>query len=218
MDGSDSTKRCCTCRLFKPLDAFGRYDSAPDGRDKRCKDCCREARERRRDKKGAYNKAYWKANPDKIKAKEKRHYERHKERLLAAKKVYRENNAERIAEIKRRYYEENREYYKARFREYREANPEVFRRLRAKRRLLEGEPGGYTEADLEAMYRDQGGVCAYCEEPLSGAWEADHMVPLARGGADHWSNIAVVCPLCNRKKHATSLVTFMARLTSRNGS
>ncbi len=33
----------------------------------------------------------------------------------------------------------------------------------------------------EAKYEEQGGKCCFCEQPLNGVYEVDHIVPRARG-------------------------------------
>ena len=34
-------KRCVTCKMTKPIDAFNRHRSSPDGKQARCRDCCK---------------------------------------------------------------------------------------------------------------------------------------------------------------------------------
>ena len=54
--------------------------------------------------------------------------------------------------------------------------------------------------------------CAYCRCGLDEKTATrDHVVPLARGGSNDISNIAVACASCNKKKHAKTADEFMAR-------
>ena len=98
------SKRCYACREVKPVEWFNRNRSRKDGRDSRCRECCR---------------AYRKANREKIADRER---------------AYREANRELISEQKRAYYEANRgklvEYQRA----YREANRELIEKRADKRR------------------------------------------------------------------------------------
>jgi 5-methylcytosine-specific restriction endonuclease McrA len=73
-----------------------------------------------------------------------------------------------------------------------------------------GAQGSYTSAEIAQMYEDQGGLCAYCETPLFGAFHADHMVPLSRGGRNDWTNLAVACAECNLRKSTKTAEEFMA--------
>lgn len=55
----------------------------------------------------------------------------------------------------------------------------------------------------------QGGVCAYCKDPLV-PWEAtaDHRVPVRDGGRHRKSNILAACRDCNEAKKATDESAF----------
>lgn len=54
----------------------------------------------------------------------------------------------------------------------------------------------------------QRGLCAACKEVLK-KFHVDHIVPLALGGAHEPSNLQLLCPPCNRSKHAKDPVRFM---------
>jgi 5-methylcytosine-specific restriction endonuclease McrA len=60
----------------------------------------------------------------------------------------------------------------------------------------------YTADDVKQIYAGQRGRCAYCRVCLGDGYEVDHIVPLARGGADNRRNIQLVCAPCNRRKQA----------------
>lgn len=56
------------------------------------------------------------------------------------------------------------------------------------------------------IFRRDRGICHLCLEPVSPArWHLDHIVPIARGGADAPWNVAVSHPYCNRQKGARLL-------------
>lgn len=71
-------------------------------------------------------------------------------------------------------------------------------------------PGEHTAAEILQMIEDQGGLCAYCENPLEGEYEVDHMLPFCKGGGNDWPNLAVVCPPCNKHKHTQTAEEFFA--------
>ena len=88
-------------------------------------------------------------------------------------------------------------------------NPESVRAIRMNRRArIKNAPGTHSGDEIRQMYEDQGGVCAYCEAPLNGVFEVEHMVPLAKGGGNGWDNIAITCKTCNKKKNAMTTVQF----------
>lgn len=40
MDKSTPSRVCCSCKVAKPLSEYHRYSRSPDGRQKKCKECC----------------------------------------------------------------------------------------------------------------------------------------------------------------------------------
>lgn len=57
------------------------------------------------------------------------------------------------------------------------------------------------------------GRCSYCMV-ISDNLQRDHIVPVVQGGTDDPDNIVAACPDCNRRKHASSLLQFVARAAS----
>lgn len=63
--------------------------------------------------------------------------------------------------------------------------------------------------DLAEIFQRQGGLCAYCEDPLSpDNTSVDHATPKSKGGAHHPDNFRIACGDCNRLKHDRSEVEF----------
>ena len=57
---------------------------------------------------------------------------------------------------------------------------------------------GLTNARL---FRRDGHMCLYCGEVLPARLlTRDHIVPVSRGGADTWENVATACRACNFRK------------------
>lgn len=48
--------------------------------------------------------------------------------------------------------------------------------------------------------------CVYCHDI---APTLDHIVPLARNGSNHWTNLAPACGRCNNLKGHTGLLMFL---------
>ena len=65
--------------------------------------------EANREKRAAYNKAYYEANREKRAAQNKAYYEANREKLLAYQKAYRKANREKLTAYHRAYCETNRE-------------------------------------------------------------------------------------------------------------
>lgn len=91
-------------------------------------------------------------------------------------------------------------------RAWRAQNPEKrreqARRLEARRRARKrGAAAEYVDSLVLLELHD--GVCGICGEDVDPlAFEVDHVVPLARGGAHSYANTQPAHPVCNRRKGA----------------
>ena len=61
------------------------------------------------------------------------------------------------------------------------------------------EAGGYTKVHWEAALTAYNHRCAYCNQWFEHL-QREHVVPLARGGTHHPSNIVPACWSCNKYK------------------
>lgn len=174
------------------------------GRKKRCPDCQR-GHDRRR-------LAEWRAaNPEKVKAQERRsnraRYERDPESRRSAVKEWRQANRDR---------------FNAYHREWRAANPErtreYHRKVRAARRDYYNEKVRRYQArrmeatvelvDYEAVGERYGWVCGICGEQMdptirgrtSLAVSFDHIIPLSKGGPHMAANLQPAHFGCNARK------------------
>ena len=66
-----------------------------------------------------------------------------------------------------------------------------------------------TSIERMNVYQKYSGHCAYCGRPLElKDMQVDHIIPLAHGGADDFSNYMPSCRRCNHYKRASSLEGF----------
>jgi 5-methylcytosine-specific restriction endonuclease McrA len=131
-------------------------------------------------------KAWWQANHDGALAK-----------LRARSRAYRKD-PERIA-VKRKWQDDHLDLVRD------------YLRVSGLRRRARGGPAP-TAAEWRAILRRWEHRCAYCGLP--GKLEADHRIPLARGGTSAVDNIIPACPHCNRRKHTLTEAEFrLLRLT-----
>lgn len=151
---------------------------------------------------------------------------------------YRARDPERARILDRKYYRENNGTEKAKLkaRKFREGHPDYYKEWNEKNRKRLSEygkrytrkypdraalkwkvngarrrmaPGEFTRADLSEILKMQKGRCAYCRRKIFGRkFHADHIVPIAKGGSNHRSNIQATCPDCNLKKRAMDPVQF----------
>jgi hypothetical protein len=83
-------KKCTKCGEVKSLDEFSNDKSSKDGKQFRCKSCCKEYRKKNKGK----MKEYKQYNKEKIKEYNKEYYKNNKEKLSDIQKIYCKNRKE----------------------------------------------------------------------------------------------------------------------------
>ena len=69
----------------------------------------------------------------------------------------------------------------------------------------------FTKAERERASQKCGGRCAYCGCPITfEEMQADHMMPLRKGGSDTLDNLLPACRSCNHYKHTLTVEEFRA--------
>jgi 5-methylcytosine-specific restriction endonuclease McrA len=179
----------------------------------KCKSCVKSSvranRRKRKQQYAEYERS--RANlPHRIEARRK-YQEEHKEQIAEYKKAWTKANSARIAASKREYYERNREEVIARSTEWAENNLERVRQFKAnnrrKRRVAKNASrGSFTAKEFKELCERYGNKCLSCGS-MGVTLEADHVIPLARGGSDDIGNIQLLCGFCNRRKFV-SLVDY----------
>lgn len=196
-----SYKTCKWCGLTKELSEF--YD----GRwGKKCKVCVRSrAQQYRREhleQYAEYEKV--RANlPHRVEAR-RRYQKEHEEEISEYKRRWAADNEEKVAASKLAYYELNREEVIVRSKKWAEDNPEKVRQAKAinrrkRRAARHASSGSFTAEEFIELCERYGNKCLACGD-TEAVLEADHVVPLTRGGSDDISNIQPLCGSCNRKK------------------
>lgn len=150
----------------------------------------------------AYGREWMRRNPKKARAAMRRWRERNPELRRARNREY-----------KRAAYRRDPEKFKAQRAAYIATHPEVKRaRDQAYRARRLAAAGAFTGAEWRALVLRFNNCCAYCGAP--GPLEADHRVPLARGGTNYIDNILPACRTCNGRKHRMTDEEFRVRLAS----
>lgn len=66
-----------------------------------------------------------------------------------------------------------------------------------------------TNAERKTVYGKLGGHCAYCGTAITlKTMQADHVVPLHKGGADEVGNMLPACRSCNHYKSTLTVEQF----------
>jgi 5-methylcytosine-specific restriction endonuclease McrA len=109
-----------------------------------------------------------------------------------------------MAAAKRAYYEQNREQVIARSTEWGKINLVKVKQFKAnnrrKRRAAKNTSrGSFTAKEFIELCERYGNSCLLCG--VTGVvLEADHVVPLTKGGSNDISNIQPLCGTCNWRK------------------
>lgn len=111
--------------------------------------------------------------------------EKNKEKISAKDKKYRAANKEKLKETKRKWLAKNMDKRRATALRY------------ARRKRGGGEM--VSEEEMKELFRMFGNACACCGS--EDALEADHIIPLKKGGRNIIGNLQILCRSCNAKKH-----------------
>lgn len=135
------------------------------------------------------------------------------EKARSVSREWQAKNPERHAKYHAEYYISRREellerqskWHKnnpGRYKEYYKANPEVLLASRDRRRTRVRVEMAAEDRRLSVKYRKQikDDPCYWCGTD-EGPKHFDHLVPLAKGGTDHWWNLVRSCATCNLRKH-----------------
>ena len=130
-----------------------------------------------------------------------------KARAKEYKRKWREKNKEKVAEDNKKWKSRNKDRVKSQQKAYAktEKGKAALRRASTKsnhrrRAILSDVPSD--DWTREEIYEAYGGRCVYCGSSiLLESMDADHYIPLSKGGSNLRSNIRCSCISCNRSKN-----------------
>ena len=141
----------------------------------------------------------------------KRTAERHRENSRKAMRRWRVKHPDIRLARDRSYRSRNPDKKKAWDARYRDKHPEIYLAISRRRRGRElGAIGSFTAAEWQVLVVRSLGRCAYCG--VRAKLQADHRIPLCRGGTNNIMNITPACGPCNRRKHGRTEQEFRARI------
>ena len=196
-------KTCSKCEVAKPLAAFWRKTSSPDGLQGRCITCMSTYAAARYlediENRSTKARAYEETNRERIYAKNRQYYEQNKGRISAQRQISRAENREAISARYKVWVAENADRLRECWRSYRSthrvqiakqrkrysqayyvavkaADPSYFARKSSDRRalILQAKPAWADDARIAEFYKT-----AHEVGMLTGEWyHVDHIVPL----------------------------------------
>ena len=166
-----------------------------------------------------WQRDYTKRNYDRLKQGWTAYAASHREEARVRARKWRREHPDRVAATTRRRKEagyHQRPERRAKAKEWVNKNRDRVRdTLRASRlrRRAQSAGTGISGAEWREILDFWQHTCAYCG--AGGALEADHRIPLARGGTSEKANIVPACPACNRRKHTLTEDEFRIYLLTR---
>ena len=159
----------------------------------------------------AYHRKWEKENKEAQSVKKEKWYREHKEKVRKYGIVYRKENSQRIRADKAKWQKKNPEKCNARTREWEQRNPDKVKaketnwrknnpdKAKAKmhRRLakIHGNGGSFTGEEWKALCNKYNHRCLDCGKRKK--LEADHIIPVSKGGTSNIDNIQPLCRTCN---------------------
>ena len=185
---TNSTKTCSKCNQTLPIDNFHFRDKSKGCRQSVCVKCRNKYNKANKDRRKAYDKAYYEANKEKISERDKAYREANKEKILERGKAYREANKEKIAE-RRRAYEKQRKKRDHLFRltvNYRRSCLTAFKSIGQKKnnssiKLLGLKTWQQLAEHLSKQFYDhpKTGEKMTLDNHGTHGWHIDHIIPLS---------------------------------------
>lgn len=198
------SKTCPNCNRRKLIILFGVNRRTGDGRNVYCKLCVRklssESYQRTIKKARARRKKYYWDNQKRMKRYHAMWYLRNKSKRKKQVMDYRNINSERVKKYQRRWTKENPLLCRARERRYRKSHPEVGKQHCHKRKAMMRDARVERVDYRNIIIRDKS-ICHICAKKIpKPKMSFDHIVPLSKGGAHSYNNIACAHLRCNLEK------------------
>jgi 5-methylcytosine-specific restriction endonuclease McrA len=188
------TKTCNKCLVTQSVDCFSKNKRYKDGLNYHCKSCA-----------SIYFRKYYETNIDKLREDSRNYRAANLEIMQEKLRSYQKANREKAKQYSRNYRAINAEKVKESQRRYAKAHPELSRIYRSNRRARQHANGVYEiyTKELMKLYKSS---CIYCGSKQE--IQADHVIPISRGGRHSIGNLVPACRNCNARKHNKLIVEW----------
>lgn len=151
----------------------------------------------------AISAAWRKRNPERAKQLVEIWVKNNKERSNEIKYNWAKEHPDEAKKASAKCYIKHKDEYGNKNNVYRKSHPEVAKAAKAKRRTSISKAGGsFTSEQWTALCKINGNRCLCCNRKKR--LEADHVIPVSKGGTSNISNIQPLCRSCNAKKGTKS--------------
>jgi len=174
-------KSCITCKSVKPFVSFYKRESSKDGFRNECISC----------HKARLRKAYLQ-DANRIKEKSRLWKAENPDKRLINNRRWLAQNPEKMAESRKDWDDRHPEY-------------KAVKKHRRRARMQDVEIQSISDRFIKNLYASS---CVYC-----GAVErieADHIIPISRGGAHCENNLQPLCKSCNSSKKDKTMAEWLS--------
>lgn len=182
----NESKACNVCKQVKELTKFKKENKSKSGFGSVCSVCH-----------NAKVAAYRLENPDKVKQSWRDTYYKNRDKRIANSQKWSQENPDKRKQIEAKYRANNREAVQSRSEAWRLLNPNKPREYKLKRRVRLESNGQYLvlAKEIKKIYSSP---CYYCGG--LDRIEADHIIPVSKGGRHSVGNLVPACRWCNASK------------------
>lgn len=160
-----------------------------------------------RERRLGVRRARYDKNRDKLRAEMREYHASHRDEAKTRSRKFHQLNPD----YNRQHYLKNRDHYLELNAQWRREHLEWYRAREARRR--QRRTAGMTKSEIAQSVQWRRDIkddpCFYCGV-RSEQMHDDHMLPVARGGTDHWWNLVRSCADCNFRKHTKTAEEFLA--------
>lgn len=189
-------KTCSRCLVEKPYSEYHKFCHSADGYRAECKECRKPE-----------SKRYHAENADRIAAYHAAWRVNHKDYERQRKAEWERQNLAHVRAKHRTWQRANKGKRRLELLQWRRANPAKYKAQKQLRRArIAGNGGSFTATEWLDLCRAHNNRCLCCG--VAGVvLAADHIVPIAKGGTSHISNIQPLCKSCNSSK-GTKIIDY----------
>jgi len=191
----EQSKPCTKCGQILSFDLFKIDKRLASGRASICKPC-----------NAKQTLVYVESDRDKVRASSRNHYRRNPEKRILNSTKWAKDNPDKRLVIEAKYRAGHREETQARSADWNDRNPERRQRYKLERRARLENNGVYLILDKE-LSKLYASTCFYCG--TNSQIEADHIIPISRGGQHSIGNLIPACRSCNAEKGKKYLIEYL---------
>jgi len=202
-------KTCTQCKQIKSLTEFHKAKDNKDGLRANCKACGakydKKRYERDRENLQAIARAKYYERREQESERRKIWYQENKEAIAENKRIKRLENIDKYIAQERASYQRNKEARRAYGKQYTKNNLDKCRIKNQERRARIAASNNF-KITVKELSKINNSPCSFCSAPAPS--DADHIIPLSRGGNHGIGNLQPLCDNCNSTKYNKTIMEW----------